>query len=261
MSRIQGNPKTIAFRLLELSADQNISMRFSLVIPAFNCRDTIEGTVKAGVEYLARHGNSSELIIVDDGSADGTAAVVERMVEKNPALRLVTNSTNRGKGHAVRAGVLQSRGDRVVFTDADMAYPLPEVDKILSALDAGADVAVATRVAAESRYIMSPTFFGYLYSRHVGSRIFNRLVRVYLGLSTFDCQAGLKGFQRHAADKIFSRQTLPGFTFDVEVLYIAKRFNLDVREVPVDFRYFSEPTTVSFMMDGLRAIRDVVKLR
>ncbi len=108
---------------------------------------------------------------------------------------------------------------------------------------------------------MSPEFFGYLYTRHVGSRFFNWLVRKVLGLSIYDTQAGLKGFSRKAKEIIFNRQTLEGFTFDVELIYIAKKFGLTVREVPVVFRYFSEPTTVSFMMQSLASLKDLFSIR
>jgi dolichyl-phosphate beta-glucosyltransferase len=155
----------------------------------------------------------------------------------------------------------EARGEFTVFTDADLAYPPTEIGKILETLQNGADLAIATRVASGSRFIMSPEFFGYLYTRHVGSRAFNWLVRRSLGLSTYDTQAGLKGFNRKAQEIIFSRQRLEGFTFDVELIYIAKKFDLVVREVPVVFRYFSEPTTVSFLMQSLASLRDLRAIR
>jgi dolichyl-phosphate beta-glucosyltransferase len=155
----------------------------------------------------------------------------------------------------------EARGEYAVFTDADLAYPPTEVGKILRALEDGMDLAIATRVDSESRFIMSPAFFGYLYTRHVGSRVFNWLVRRSLGLSVYDTQAGLKGFNRKAREIIFSRQRLEGFTFDVELIYIAQKFGLCLREVPVVFRYFSEPTTVSFLMQSLASLRDLLTIR
>jgi dolichyl-phosphate beta-glucosyltransferase len=183
------------------------------------------------------------------------------LAASNQSIRLVRNGANRGKGHAVRAGVLQSSGERVIFTDADLAYPLTEIDKIVRALDAGADVAIADRTAPQSLYHMSPAFFSYLYTRHLLSRVFNLMVRGWLGLGVRDCQAGLKGFRRAAADIVFSRQLLEGFAFDVELLYIARRFNLDIRQIPVEFRYFSEPSTVDFLRDSVCAMRDLVRVR
>jgi dolichyl-phosphate beta-glucosyltransferase len=116
-------------------------------------------------------------------------------------------------------------------------------------------------VAPASRFIMNPEFFGYIYTRHLGSRLFNWLVRKVLGLSIYDTQAGLKGFSRKAKEIIFNRQTLEGFTFDVELIYIAQKFGLKVREVPVFFRYFSEPTTVSFVMQSLASVKDLFSIR
>jgi glycosyltransferase involved in cell wall biosynthesis len=236
-------------------------MRLSLVIPVFNGSPFIEASVAAALRYLEHAGDGTELIVVDDGSRDATATILESIAASGNGLRLLHSPENRGKGHAVREGMRAARGERVVFTDADLAYPLEEIGKILHALDDGADVAIATRVSPDSRFVMSPAFFSYLYTRHVGSRLFNRFVQHSLGLAVADCQAGLKGFRRAAAEAIFSRQTLEGFTFDVEVLFIALRLGLEVREVAVTFNYFSEPTTVDFLRDSWRALRDVLRLR
>jgi dolichyl-phosphate beta-glucosyltransferase len=235
------------------------AVRLSLVIPAYNSAAFIADTLACATNFLARRGESWELIVVDDGSADGSAPLLSELAAANRSLRLVRNGANRGKGHAVRAGVLQSSGERVIFTDADLAYPLSEIEKIVRALDAGADLAIADRTSPQSLYHMSPAFFSYLYTRHVLSRVFNLMVRGWLGLTVRDCQAGLKGFRRAAADIIFQR--LEGFAFDVELLYIARRFNLEVRQIPVEFRYFSEPSTVDFLRDSLGAMRDLARVR
>jgi dolichyl-phosphate beta-glucosyltransferase len=108
---------------------------------------------------------------------------------------------------------------------------------------------------------MSSEFFSCLYARHLLRRIFNLMVRGCLGIEVSDCQAGLKGFRRAAADIVFPRQRLDGFAFDVELLYIARRFKLDVRQVPVEFRYFSEPSLVYFLRDSVCALRDLVRIR
>jgi dolichyl-phosphate beta-glucosyltransferase len=237
------------------------AVQLSLIIPSYNSAAFIADTLAGAIAYLKRRGESYELIVVDDGSADGSAPLLSEMAARHCSIRLIRNGANRGKGHAVRAGVLQSIGERVVFTDADLAYPLSEVDKILGALDAGADLAVADRTSPRSLYHMSPEFFSYLYTRHVMSRVFNLMVRGWLGVEVRDCQAGLKCFRRAAADLVFSRQLLEGFAFDVELLYIARRYQLEVRQVPVEFRYFSEPSTVDFMRDSICAVRDLARVR
>lgn len=237
------------------------AVRLSLIIPSYNSAAFIADTLNCAARFLERRGEAWELIVVDDGSADGSIPLLSELAAANPAIRLVRNGANRGKGHAVRAGVMQSSGERVIFTDADLAYPLTEIDKIVRALDAGADVAVADRTSPHSLYHMSPAFFSYLYTRHLLSRVFNLMVRGWLGLAVRDCQAGLKGFSRAAADIVFPRQRLEGFAFDVELLYIARRFNLEVRQIPVEFRYFSEPSTVDFLRDSICALRDLVRVR
>ena len=187
--------------------------------------------------FLAVQSFTSELIVVDDSSDDDTPAVVEDVRADAENFRVLRNEQNRGKGFSVARGMLASRGLYRIFTDADLAYPPEEVDKIVADLDAGADVAIACRVLPESRYLMSPTFFSYLYTRHVMSRVFNAAVRWTLVPGVLDTQAGLKGFTAAAAETVFSRLTIARFGFDVEALYIARRHGLpdqaDRRALPL----------------------------
>ncbi len=236
-------------------------MKLSIIVPVYNSAVFISESFQELVDYLEGLGEEYELIFVDDGSQDHTASILEELGGNHPRVLLLRNGTNRGKGYSVRVGMNQAQGDLSVFTDADLAYQPPEIGKIVQTLKEGADLAIATRVAPGSRFIMSPEFFGYIYTRHIGSRLFNGLVRKMLGLSIFDTQAGLKGFSRKAKEIIFPRQTLEGFTFDVELIYIAEKFGLTVREVPVIFRYFSEPTTVSFLRQSLASLRDLFTIR
>ena len=236
-------------------------MKLSVIVPVYNSAAFISETFQELVDYLEKLGEEYELFFVDDGSRDNTGSILEELAGRHPQVFLIRNGTNRGKGYSVRAGMKQARGNFSVFTDADLAYPPTEIGKIVQTLREGADLAIATRVAPASRFIMSPEFFGYIYTRHLGSRLFNWLVRKVLGLSIYDTQAGLKGFNQKAKEIIFHRQTLEGFTFDVELIYIAKKFGMAVREVPVVFRYFSEPTTVSFLMQSLASIKDLFSIR
>jgi len=236
-------------------------MKLSVIVPVYNSAAFISETFQELVDYLEKLGEEYELFFVDDGSRDNTGSILEELAGRHPRVFLIRNGTNRGKGYSVRAGMNQAQGDLLVFTDADLAYPPTEIGKIVQTLREGADLAIATRVAPASRFIMSPEFFGYIYTRHLGSRLFNWLVRKVLDLSIYDTQAGLKGFNQKAKEIIFNRQTLEGFTFDVELIYIAKKFGMAVREVPVVFRYFSEPTTVSFLMQSLACIKDLFSIR
>jgi dolichyl-phosphate beta-glucosyltransferase len=236
-------------------------IQLSLIIPAYNSGDFIVDTLERAISYLEQRQEKYEIIVVDDGSADGSASLLSDVTATNCSVRLVCNGANHGKGYAVRAGVMHSSGKRVIFTDADLAYPPEEIENIVRALDAGADLAIADRTSPQSLYHMSPEFLSYLYTRHLLSRLFNLLVRCWLRLEVRDCQAGLKGFSRHAADVIFPRLRLDGFAFDVELLYIAQRFGLDIRQIPVEFQYFSEPSTVDFIRDSICCLRDLVRVR
>jgi dolichyl-phosphate beta-glucosyltransferase len=236
-------------------------MMLSVIIPTYNSASFILKTFKELTEYLENSGWDYELLFVDDGSRDDTVEILEKKCAGQPRVRLFKNGKNRGKGYAVRQGMQEARGEFMIFSDADLAYPPSEIGKILETLRGGADLAIATRVASESRFIMSPEFFSYLYTRHVGSRLFNWLVRRMLELPLFDTQAGLKGFQRGAKEILFQRQTLRGFTFDVELLFVAHKHGLIIREVPVFFQYFTEATTISFVTQAVKSFKDLISIR
>ncbi len=148
-----------------------------------------------------------------------------------------------------------------VFLDADLAYPVDEITKIVRELETGSDVAIACRVLPESRYLMSPSFFHYLYTRHLMSRVFNLAVRLALLPRILDTQAGLKGFTARASELIFPRLTVAGFGFDVELLYVARKHGLKVAQAAVHYRYDDEPTTVRFVADAVGMLEDLVRIR
>jgi hypothetical protein len=156
--------------------------------------------------------------------------------------------------------MLAGTGTLRVFTDADLAYPAEEIEAIVDALEKGSDIAIACRVLPESRYIMSPTFFPYLFTRHLMSRGYNALARRLLGSPVLDTQAGLKGFTGAAAELIFQRLTIPRFGFDVECLHIAQRHGLRLAQVPVTFRYDDEPSTVNVLRDSARMLADLGRI-
>lgn len=178
-----------------------------------------------------------------------------------PGVTLLKNDLNRGKGFAVARGMLACHGRYRVFTDADLAYPLEEVSEVVRHLEAGSDVVVACRVLPESRYDISPSFFRYLYTRHLISRAFNWVVRHSLLEGIRDTQAGLKGFTSLAADVLFRRQTVHGFGFDVELLCIARHHGLRVTQMAVHYRYDHEPSTVRFARDAIAILRDLVQIQ
>ena len=233
----------------------------SLIVPVYNGADRLPASLAELRAYLGAQSYAWELILVDDNSGPETRAILEAFTRSMPAVVLLRNEENRGKGYAVTRGMRAAVGKYRVFTDADLAYPATEVGKILADLEGGADVAIACRVLAESRYLMSPSFFSYLYTRHVMSRVFNAMVRWTLIPRVLDTQAGLKGFTAHAAEIVFPRVTIPRFGFDVEALFIAKKHALSLAQTAVFFRYDEEPTTVRFVEDAIRMIRDLLHIR
>ena len=233
----------------------------SLVVPVRDGADRLPAHLDALRQFLCEQARPGELILVDDHSEPGAARLLAEFAARSPGVTLLRNDANRGKGFAVARGMQTARGVYRLFTDADLAYPLDEIAKIVHALGTGSDVAIACRVLPESRYLMSPTFFHYLYTRHLMSRVFNRIVRLTLLPGILDTQAGLKGFTARAADLIFPRLTIPGFGFDVEALFIARQHGLKITQAAVHYRYDDEPSTVRFAEDALEMLQDLVKIR
>jgi len=234
----------------------------SLVIPVYNAADLLPDTLAAVDHFLTHAPRRVEVLFVDDCSSEvETQIVLEDFTRRRDDVRVLRNACNRGKGYSVTRGMLAARGRYRVFTDVDLAYPLDQVHRIVDELARGADVAIACRVLPESRYLMSPTFFHYLYTRHLMSRAFNRVVQAFLLPGILDTQAGLKGFTAAAAELCFGRSTIPGFGFDIECLYIAQRHGLTIKQTAVNFRYDDEPTTVRFARDTSRMLQDIWQVR
>jgi dolichyl-phosphate beta-glucosyltransferase len=234
----------------------------SLVIPVYNAAALLPATLGAVDHFLSHASSRVEVLLVDDCSSEvETQIVLEDFARHREDVRVLRNARNRGKGYSVARGMLAARGRHRVFTDVDLAYPLDQVHRICDELARGADVAIACRVLPESRYLMSPTFFHYLYTRHLMSRAFNRVVQAFLLPGILDTQAGLKGFTATAAELCFGRSTIPGFGFDIECLYIAQQHGLAIRQTAVNFRYDDEPTTVRFARDSSRMLRDIWQVR
>lgn len=234
-------------------------VRLSLVIPARIGAGRLERSLAQLADWLPRQA-CAELILVDDDSRPAAATRLREFAAATPGVALLVNDRRRGKGFTVARGMLACHGRYRVFTDADLAYPLEEVAKVVQQLEAGSDVVVACRILPESRYDISPTFFRYLYTRHLMSRAFNWVVRLTLLDGIWDTQAGLKGFTAAAAETLFRRQTILGFGFDVELLYIAQQHRLRVTQLPVHFRYDHEPSTLRFTRDGVVMLMDLARI-
>jgi dolichyl-phosphate beta-glucosyltransferase len=202
----------------------------SIVIPAYNEEARLPATLDRVIDYLRpREFSFAEIVVVDDGSRDGTAAVVEKAQVSYPNLRLVSNPGNRGKGYTVQHGVKEARGEWILTTDADLSAPIGELDKLMAAAERdGAKIAIGSRAVDRSLVGVHQSAM-----RETAGRAFNLLMRLVTGLPFRDTQCGFKLFEAAAAREIFSRQTLDGFSFDVEDLVIAKVLGHKAVEVAV----------------------------
>jgi dolichyl-phosphate beta-glucosyltransferase len=233
-------------------------MRLSLVIPAVDSTDVIPATVDSALRHVARY-PGAEVVVVDDRAAGEMEARLEPLARDEGSLR-VQHSQGSGTAAAVREGMLAAAGDFVVVTEADLSYPLAEIDHIVAALDDRADVAVATRFDRDSRLLLSPARLHDVHVRHIAHRTFNGLVHAALGLQVSDSLAALKGFRRAAAQTIAARQTIVGLAFHVELLFIAQRFGLTVAEIPVLYRPAIDRRPAK-LAELFRALADVWRIR
>jgi len=226
------------------------------VIPAYNEENRLPASLDLVVAYLERARFSfAEVIVVDDGSKDGTAAVVEKYQRTHPAVRLLKNPGNRGKGYAVRNGMLDAKGDWILFSDADLSSPIEELDKLLDAAQrSGAAVAIGSRALDRSLVAVHQSGF-----RETSGRIFNFVMRTLTGLPFQDTQCGFKLYRASAAKAVFSRQILDGFSFDVEDLVIAKDQGFKTLEVAV--RWSNVEGTKVSTLAGLKSFADLAKIR
>jgi dolichyl-phosphate beta-glucosyltransferase len=231
----------------------------SIVIPAYNEERRLGPTLDAVLDYLdagdAGAPESIEVLVVDDGSKDGTAALVRERAERDRRTRLLSLPQNRGKGAAVRSGFLASRGALVLFSDADNSTPIAEIAKLRRAIEAGADVAIGSRGLPDSDVRVTQ----HALRRRMGMT-FNTLVRFLGGLEVRDSQCGFKLFRRDRALAVFERQRLDGFAFDVEILFIARRMGLRIVEVPVTW-INSPDSRVNIWLDPALMLRDLVLVR
>jgi len=228
-----------------------LNPHLSVVIPCFNEARKIEIDIQAALTYFNARAYSYELILVDDGSSDGTAAIVEQ----SPGVRAICYQPNCGKGRAVRTGMMQATGRYRLFADAGLCVPFSEIEKGLALLEAGADVAIGSRKLSESQVVEKQA--GY---RRIGSSVFGFLVRNWMGLRYSDTQCGFKLFTAEAAERLFSAARIDGFMFDAETLINARKFGLTVKEFPVEWR--ADPDSRYKPFSGsLRNLLELVRIQ
>lgn len=228
------------------------SVQLSVIIPAYNEEDRLPRTLERVLGYLEARALCFEVLAVDDGSTDRTADFVQRIAADNGRLRLL-REPHRGKGAAVRAGALVAAGQQIVFCDADLSHPVEELTRLPALLN-GAQVIIGSREGVGSHRVDEP---GY---RHLMGRAFNLIVRLLAVPGIQDTQCGLKCFSRQAARDLFSRQTVEGFGFDVELLFLARKLGYRVLEVPVTWRHVPA-SRVDPVRDTLRMLTDVALVR
>jgi glycosyltransferase involved in cell wall biosynthesis len=239
----------------------------SVIIPAWNEQACLAGSLDTVIRYLRKQEYTSEVVVVDDGSTDATTDVAHAFAAQHdgaPPLRVIENK-HRGKGYAVRTGLLAGTGKYLLFTDADLSTPVYEIGKMVGALEMGADIAIGTRQGIGAERVDEPLV------RSLLRRVFNLLVRLVSGLPYRDTQAGFKGFRREVAHDLFRRVQLYGegageieghalTAFDVEVLYLATRAGYRIEEIPVRWEYDPQSRRIP-LGDAARMLSDVIRVR
>ena len=226
--------------------------KISLIIPAYNEKAIIINTIESALDFLERNYSDYELIISDDGSTDETEKIAKSI--PNTHLRVIGHKPNKGKGSAVREGILAACGDIVVYTDADLAYGIESVGELITKLHSE-----DAQIAIGSRKLHPEGYRDYPMIRLLASRLFSFLTGLFAGFH-YDTQCGLKAFSAKAAKQIFSRSISDGFAFDFEVMMLAKGLGLSVAQLPVKIINHRD-SKVQVLRDSIRMFGDIIKIR
>ena len=232
------------------------TLDYSIIIPAYNEAKRISPTLRHIAAFIQERSWDAEVLVVNDGSTDETAAVVERFADEFSIVRLIQLPRNLGKGNAISVGVDQSRGDQILFADADDSTPIADSEKLFDALRAGADVAMGSRWVDPAVQIQPQPWY-----RLLNGRLYSFLVRAVLGVKFKDTQNGFKAYSSRAAKSIFPLQRISGWGFDAEVIFLAQRFGFKVVEIPVKYTYYSEGSKIRPYRDGARMLWELLKVR
>ena len=227
----------------------------SLIIPAYNEALRLRPSLEKILAWLQAQDFATELVIVDDGSSDGTAAVAHEVLEGQATYQILRNEPNRGKALSVKRGLLEGRGRFLLFSDADLSTPIEEANKLLAELEAGADIAIASRQLPGSKLAVHQPWY-----REIGGRVFGKLNQLILLPGIPDSQCGFKAFKREAAHRVLEHQKLTGWAFDAELLYIARRLGLKIAQLPVT--WINDPNSkVKMLTDGMKMVRDLLRAK
>ena len=231
------------------------ALDLSIIIPAFNERWRLPTTLIKAFDYFDTRKCSFEIVVVDDGSTDDTSTIVESFSRLRSELRLIRLAKNRGKGHAVQSGILNAHGKIILFADADGSTPFAEIERLEAALAQGADIAIGSRAIKSAETAVETQWY-----RKILGRIFNLTVNILLLPKIADTQCGFKLFTRDAATLVFSKQQCEKFAFDIEILYIARRANLKISEVAVNWQH-APGSKVNLAVDSLQMFLDVLRIK
>jgi dolichyl-phosphate beta-glucosyltransferase len=236
--------------------DKKVSI--SVILPCFNEAKNIRKNIGEIYGYLERNYQDFEIIAVNDGSSDNTLALLRETKKEHPhiPLRIINKKQNVGKGGAVRTGILRSRGEIAMFMDADLAIPIQELKKFLAAIKEGNDVVIASRFVGKIK-VLKPV----LWYRSIMEKVF-RLLRMIItnNFDVQDTQCGFKIFTRSAAQTIFSRTTVNGWSFDVEVIFLAEKMGLKIKELPITLQNPQE-SHIRIVRDSLNMFFDLIRIR
>jgi len=227
----------------------------SIVIPAYNEEKRLSDTLRRITAYMDKEKYSYELIVVDDGSTDGTIKILSGIKEKTRNLKIISNGTNQGKGASVRTGVLQSKGEYILFSDSDLSTPIEEMESFVKHLEQGYDIVIGSRSMKNSNILIHQPFY-----RELMGKIFNRIVNTVVFKGIIDTQCGFKMFKRLPAIELFSSQKINGYAFDVEVLYNAIRKKYKIKELPV--KWINSPASkVNPVTSSIQMLYDILRIK
>lgn len=229
--------------------------QLSIIVPAYNEEKRLAGSLEGILRYLDSRWPDTEVVVVDDGSKDNTAAIAREFAARDPRVRLLALQPNAGKGHAVRRGMLAGEGDLLLFSDADLATPIEELEKLRAAIERGADIAIASRDIQGSQLEIKQPWY-----RELAGKTFNLIVQALALPGIHDTQCGFKLFRREAARDIFERCEENGFGMDIEVLFAGRRRGYSIAEIPVRWRHM-EGSKVSLVRDSLRMFCSAIRAR
>lgn len=232
-------------------------MKLSIIIPAYNEEKRLPPSLRKIYQWLKKQKISSEIIIVDDGSTDGTLEVVRSWQKKIKKLKIITYKTNRGKGYAVKKGVLVSKGDLVIFVDADLSTPIDQAQKLIREIEKGADVVAGSRASSRGGKVVEAADK----TRILMAWIFNRFVRLLLIYGPGDTQCGFKVFTRDSAKKIFTKIKSNSVLFDLEIFLLAHYFSFKVKEVGVVWRNVPGSRLVYGLKESVAVWIELIRLK